>query len=190
MIIKAFDISDRLGIRGALTHRQNGIVGMKHVLSLADHQTDVGAAIEIDFSGINTFDVAFLDEFIPGLILRFRKTLGRILFVSNLDKELYFALECVLAHRELKRDEHITLLRKHGDDFSLCGSRLEPNLIAAMKITLRCGKVTTRMIADELGIPVNNASTRMKRLFDLRLVGRYTDIDTAGKLHYYILPRS
>jgi hypothetical protein len=188
MIVKALDISAYLGTKGMLISRQNGIKARDYVVAELKRNSP-GAAIEVDFTGINICDVSFLDEFIPPLLLRLKQLVGHILFVSNLDEGTHFSLECVLAYRELRMNGRSTILCKSGDTYSLCGSRLEPNLTAAAQVVFRYDKVTARMLADELGIPIHNASTRMKRLFDLRLVGRYEERDVTGRHHYYILPK-
>lgn len=191
MIIYALDISKALETPGTLANRQNGISARERVMVLVNMSREVRPVIQIDFSGINTTDVSFLDEFIPELILHL-KTHIVIIFVSNLHEESYFALECVLAHRELKREvpQRITLLYKQGDTFSLCGSKPEPNLMAAMNVIFKRGEVSTREIADALDIPIFNASTRMKRLFDMKLIVRVRETGLPGRQHHYMLPRA
>ena len=62
---------------------------------------------------------------------------------------------------------------------------LEPSLQETLDIVHAHGKLTAPQLADMVGLAINSASNRLKRLYDQRLVRREYEISERGLQYIY-----
>ena len=92
-------------------------------------------------------------------------------------------LEGTIARRRAKV---ALLIRKEGQ-MRLIG-HVEPNLIEAWQLVYERSELTARELADQLGLEINTASMRLRKLYDARLLARREEITPGGRQHIYMLP--
>lgn len=62
---------------------------------------------------------------------------------------------------------------------------LEENLVETLKLVHRHGRLTASELVSQLGLAVNTASTRLKRLHNLHLVRRESEVSERGLQYLY-----
>src|SRR5260370_7585402 len=92
-------------------------------------------------------------------------------------------LEGTIARRKAKV---ALLIRKEGQ-MRLIG-HVEPNLIEAWQLVYERSELTARELADQLGLEINTASMRLRKLYDARLLPPREEITPAARHPIYIFP--
>ena len=183
--LKIVEIAEAIGItQKILTSRAQGKLAREELLHQSS-QLLPGDYLELDFIGIHLCDVSFVDE----IIVKVQQDLKNrecTLFISNVSLGIKENLEAILALREIK-GERIQILEFMNKNFTFVGN-LEPNLRETFEILRQKIHLTARELAELLGIAINNASNRLKKLHDSGLVLRKEHIDSIGKQHVYSLP--
>lgn len=140
-----------------------------------------GDVIELDFSNVELCDLSFADELILEAQLYVKTKRDLLLYISNVSEDVLINLEGALRLREAKKSR-IPILRQKDGSFEIIGS-LEENLLYAFKLLTERHKLTARELKEIEDIAINNASNKLKKLYDLGLVMRIED-----KEHIYRLP--
>ena len=148
--------------------------------------TPAGQALSLDFSDISVMDTSFADETLlelaTGLIEG--KYGDRFLILERPSPATIDNIEGTIARRRIK----IALLVQQTDGMQLVG-HIEPNLAEVWQMALPAVTLTARGLANQLGLQLNTASTRLHKLYNARLLARYEEITSAGRQHLYDIPR-
>lgn len=154
------------------------------LLEEAIRKVPVSEALVIDAKGILLIDGSFFDEAILTLFenLRNRKYGDRFIVLVNLSEDSRLNLEGAVARRKIKGA--IPTIDSKGK-WIFVGT-LESNLAEAVKYLTAKGEVTARELADARRISINNASNRLRRLFEARLARRETSRSESGLYHRYV----
>jgi len=144
-----------------------------------------GQALVFDFAGISVMDTSFADETVLELALGLSqdKYGDRWMVLAEPSPAAIDNLEGTIARRKAKV---ALLIRKEGQ-MRLIG-HVEPNLLEAWQLVYEKSELTARELADQLGLEINTASTRLRKLFDARLLARREEITPSGRQHIYMLP--
>lgn len=149
-------------------------------------EVGVGDALIMDFSGVSVMDTSFADESILELALAL--VVGqygdRFLVLERLSPATVDNLEGTIARRRAK----VALLAYDGSRMTILG-HLERNLVEAWELTRRGGTLTARDLANEIGLEINTASTRLHKLYAGRLLARREEITALGRQHIYLVPQ-
>ncbi len=145
----------------------------------------VGDSLHIDFAGISVMDTSFADETILQLALGLTASHygDRFLVLNEPSQATIDNLEGTIARRKAK----IALLVRHDKKLSYIG-HLEANLASVWQIVHQTGQLTARQLADQLGLEINTASMRLRKLYDGRLLRRHEEVSAEGRQHVYRLP--
>ena len=144
-----------------------------------------GQVLVLDFAGISVMDTSFADETVLELALGLSqdKYGDRWLVLAEPSPATIDNLEGTIARRKAKV---ALLIRKEGQ-MRLIG-HVEPNLMEAWQLVCGRSELTTRELADQLGLEINTASMRLRKLYDARLLARREEITPGGRQHIYMLP--
>lgn len=141
----------------------------------------------LDCSGIDFMDVGIvLDAIIPAKEDLLRQ--GRTLVIDNPCRGVLTTLRAAIANYREQTGSQFCILVRVGGDYHLIG-HIEPNLMTAFSMVTRKGSITATELQRLTGIPVCNASTRLKRLLDAGILVRERLVDKTGAFHLYTLPR-
>jgi predicted transcriptional regulator len=144
-----------------------------------------GQALILDFAGISVMDTSFADETVLELALGLAqgKYGDRWLILAEPSPATIDNLEGTIARRRAK----VALLILKEGQLRLIG-HVEPNLVEAWLFVHERSELTARELADQLGLEINTASTRLRKLYDARLLARHEEITHGGRQHIYALP--
>ncbi|MCA9330432.1 DUF4325 domain-containing protein [Candidatus Saccharibacteria bacterium] len=148
-------------------------------------QVSVGQALVLDFRGVSVMDTSFADETVLELAMGLNEGRygDRFLILDSPSPATVDNIEGTIARRRVK----IAMLVRDADGIRLVG-HVEPNLAEVWKMTLHTTTLTARGLADQLGLQLNTASTRLHKLYNARLLARTEEITSAGRQHIYTLP--
>jgi len=161
--------------------------GQKVYLSLLKHLQGVGVSIspiKIIFPENQLMDVSFADE----VVIRmgeelvsgfFGKDQGIILQGLSDD-----SIKNLTAAVRLQKLKIAFLVIKSSGEWD-CVGQLEQNLRDTLNLLFTQGRLTAPDLVKQLGLAVNTASTRLKRLYDLHLVKRDFEITDNGLQYIY-----
>jgi DNA-binding transcriptional ArsR family regulator len=177
------NLAQQIGItRGYFLTRDKGEKAYEYVKHELQ-QTPVGEPLVLRFPADQLVDSSFADEVAVRLgieILR-GKYGERCLVLSGLTDDSIKNFEAVLSLRQVKFP---LLAFDSGGRFRLVG-KLEENLKKALDVVLRERQVTASDLAARLGLAINAASTKLKRLHDLHLVRREYDVKGLQYVYYF-----
>jgi predicted transcriptional regulator len=144
-----------------------------------------GQTLVLDFVGVSVMDTSFADETVLELALGLSqgKYGDRWMVLEEPSPATIDNLEGTIARRKAKV---ALLIRKQGQ-VQLIG-HVEPNLIEAWQLVCERTELTARELADQLGLEINTASMRLRKLYDARLLARCEEITFEGRQHIYMLP--
>jgi predicted transcriptional regulator len=144
-----------------------------------------GQALVLDFAGVSVMDTSFADETVLELALGLSqdKYGDRWMVLEEPSPATIDNLEGTIARRKAKV---ALLIRKEGQ-MRLIG-HVEPNLMEAWQLVYEKSELTARELADQLGLEINTASMRLRKLYDARLLARREEITPGGRQHSYTLP--
>lgn len=155
------------------------------MLEQALKEVPPGQALVLDFAGISVMDTSFADETVLELALGLAqgKYGDRWLVQAEPSPATIDNLEGTIARRRAK----VALLILKEGQMRLIG-HVEPNLVEAWQLVHERSELTARELADQLGLEINTASTRLRKLYDARLLARREEITPGGRQHIYALP--
>lgn len=146
-------------------------------------RTAEGQALVLVFPSEQLVDSSFADESIVRLgeeILK-GKFGERVIIMEGLTEDSMKNFSAVLKLRGIK----LPLLTVWSmREWRVLGG-LEENLQATLRIVHKNGRLRASDLASALGLAVNTASTRLKRLHDLHLVRREFEISNKGLQYIY-----
>lgn len=146
-------------------------------------RTPEGEPLVLVFPPEQLVDSSFADEVAVRLgdeILK-GKYGDRCLLLSGLSADSVKNFEAVLSLRQLK----LPLLALDSEGTWTLIGRLEDSLRETLDLILTAGRLTASELVSRLGLAVNTASTRLKRLHNLHLVRREYEISEKGLQYIY-----
>lgn len=155
------------------------------VLEHALKEVPTGQMLLLDFEGISVMDTSFADETVLELALGLsqNKYGERWITLEEPSPATVDNLEGTIARRKAK----VALLIHKEGQMVLIG-HVEPNLSEAWQLVCQKTELTARELADHLGLEINTASMRLRKLYDARLLARREEITSGGRQHIYMLP--
>ena len=81
----------------------------------------------------------------------------------------------------------IPVLCFHNDKYEIVG-KMEANLHEAFEICLMNKEITARQLSEVKNLVLSTASTRLRKLYEFRVIYRREVIDSFGKQYVYLLP--
>jgi hypothetical protein len=176
-------LARQIGIKGQnyLT-REKGEKGYE-LLKEQLRATPEGHPLVLIFPQAQLVDSSFADESVVrlGEELLKGKYEERCILLEGLTDDSIKNFEGVLSLRGIK----LPLLSvKATGEWKIMG-RLEDNLLETLGFVYEHGSVTASQLVSALGLAVNTASTRLKRLHDLRLVRREYEVSDRGLQYIY-----
>jgi DNA-binding transcriptional ArsR family regulator len=148
-------------------------------------QVPEGQSLVLDFEGVSVMDTSFADATVLQLALNLaaQQYGDRYLILRNPSAATVYNIEGAIARRKAR----VTLVVESGTERWTLG-HLERNLAEAWQLVLRDGSMTARQLADRLGLEINTASTRLRKLYDARLLARREESTKEGRQHVYSIP--
>ena len=148
-----------------------------------------GRALMLSFAGVRIMTPSFADATIVALLrgLREGRYGERYLILAEPNEETLVSLEGTF-ERRLHRPLKLAVVLRRGGVDRLFGP-VEPNLEQAWQLVAERGTLTTRELADKLGLELNTASMRLLKLHGLRLLARREEVSAAGHQYLYTLPK-
>lgn len=146
-----------------------------------------GDIIELSMKGVHATDTSFLDEYILGfqrLILKEHP--DALIFVSNVDTWVLENLTRLIKSWQVD-GERIPVLCYYNNGYEILG-KLEANLLEAFDICRTNSEVTARQLAEIKDLVLSTASTRLRKLYEFKVIYRREVIDSSGKQYIYSLP--
>lgn len=175
-----------------LSFRSNGKQVASYIQNEISKIVQPGKFI-ISFKDVLICDISFIDEVIINTIDYIKsKGLNIQLLVSDADDDIKDNIHAAILLRINKERNtgnskylvHVLYLSKFG--LELMGD-IETNLEETFEIIKERKVITARELAEIIDLPINSASNRLKRLFDLRLVLRILLTDFEGKYYKYFI---
>src|SRR5919202_1511771 len=148
-----------------------------------------GRALVLSFAGVRVMTPSFADATIVALLrgLRDGRYGERYLILAEPNEETLVSLEGTF-ERRLHRSLKLAVVLRCGGEYRLFGP-VEQNLQEAWQLVAERGTLTTRELADRLGLEINTASMRLLKLHGLGLLARREEVSGAGRQHIYTLPK-
>jgi len=148
-----------------------------------------GCNLKLDFNGIKSVDVSFADEGIVKLQKEVisKKYSNRRIMLINIQKSVEENIEGAIFRREEKYGERIPILIKRNNKVEILG-KIEKSLKEIFERIIELGALSARELVEELDIEINNASNKLKKLYDYGLVYRDEIINEEGRQHIYRVP--
>lgn len=146
-------------------------------------RTPEGSPLVLDFPAAQLVDSSFADESAVRLgeeILKGRYG-NRCLMLKDLTPDSIKNFEAVISLRGIKLP---LLAVGPGSNWKVLG-HLEQNLSETLELVIQSGRLTAAELVSRLGLAVNTASTRLKRLHNLHLVTREYEITDKGLQYIY-----
>jgi len=146
-------------------------------------------ALVLSFAGVRIMTPSFADATIVALLRGLREVRygERFLILAEPNEETLVSLEGTFERRLHRRLKLAVVLRNGGVD-RLFGP-VEENLQEAWQIVAERGTLTTRELAERLGLELNTASMRLIKLHSLGLLARREVVGIPGRQHLYMLPK-
>lgn len=146
-----------------------------------------GDIIELSMKGVFATDTSFLDEYILGFQ---RMILERypdaLLFVSNVDIWVLENLTRLIKSWEVD-GIRIPVLCFHDNEYEILG-KMEANLLETFDVCRANYEITARQLAEIKNLVLSTASTRLRKLYEFKVIYRREVIDASGKQYIYSLP--
>jgi hypothetical protein len=179
------EIAKNIGIdSNILTFRPYGAKVKDQMSILINKNSDY---INISFIDVDICDVSFVDEVVLNFIEESCKGSELLVFISDCNAGVILNIEAAIFHKEKKDKNKYPVLHYKNPSFEVIGS-LENNLCETFELIKSKKTLTAADISTIYGIEINSASNRLKKLYDLGLVGRYENVDSSGKYFVYTLP--
>lgn len=189
MILKALELAQAAGVDPKwLISREFGRSFLPfledQLAQLSDNQTLV-----IDFEEIRLLEWSFADEVFATLAVKMASGMfpRKYLALKGLSETSIENLQLALRtrpEREEKQIRNLIIPIYKNDKLSYIG-KLEEHLKPVWDFILSQNQITARDLASENNLEINTASTKLKTLFDLRLLKREELKTEAGKQYIY-----
>jgi len=147
-------------------------------------ETPSGETLVLDFTGTRVMDSSFAG----GSLLKLLRELvagafgERYLFLTNATPSTEENIDMTILGHGLK----LALLSADSAGNRRILGRLEPNLKETLTLINQQGTLTARELADlNVGMAINTASNRLKKLYNLHLIHRMEEITETGRQHVY-----
>jgi|GEM_PF-2133954 len=152
------------------------------------NKINAGDAIELSLKGVNATDTSFLDEYVLGFQrLVLESYPDSMIFVSNVDTWVFENLTRLIKSWEVD-GQRIPVLCFQNDKYEIVG-KMEANLLEAFEVCLMNEEITARQLSEIKNLVLSTASTRLRKLYEFRVIYRREVIDSFGKQYVYILPK-
>lgn len=147
------------------------------------HKVSDGDALVLAFPATQLVDGSFADETVVQLGLEIlRGDFGeRCLLLEGLTRDSIKNINAVISLRKHKLP---LLLVERSGEWQVLG-RLEEHLLDTLKLVAKHGHLTATELMSILGLAINTASTRLKRLHNLHLVRREYEVSDKGLQYIY-----
>lgn len=186
----AIELAKRAGFDSYnLVTRTRGEQFLPILLSvLADYPDEL---VKLDFSDVSLMTASFADAVFGALASQraSRQAPNTCLILEAVDvhlEEIAFAL-ISRPEREKKLRNCIVPVRLHSGEITLVG-KAEGHVTQTFAALRTHKQLTARTLADNFGLEIGAASTRLKVLYDLGLAQREEIRDTIGKQYTYVWP--
>lgn len=138
----------------------------------------------LDFTGVRVLDTSFARESVFKLLEEVvAGHFGESRFIlANVTESTFDNLDTMMRRRYEKK---IFLIQQPAG-LEIAGHP-EPNLEEVLALLKLHKELTARELADSLGLEVNTASTRLKKLHDLGVTIRHEEVTESGRQHVYRL---
>jgi DNA-binding transcriptional ArsR family regulator len=152
---------------------------------LREHLQEIpeGQALLLVFPPNQRMDASFADQTIlqltEGLIAGAFGERG--LLLEGLAEDAVFSLNAAISLRDLK----LAVLQMEPVGTWQYIGHLEPTLEETLKLVASEGRLTAPRLAELLGLAINTASNRLKRLYDQHLVRREFEVSEKGLQYIY-----
>jgi predicted transcriptional regulator len=155
------------------------------ILEQALIEVPQGQSLLLACADISVMDTSFADETVLELALGLAQNkYGECwLILEQPSPATIDNLEGTIARRKAK----VALLVLLAEEIRLIG-HIEPNLVEAWQLVCEKAELTARELADQLGLEINTASMRLRKLYDARLLARREEFTPGGRQHIYMLP--
>lgn len=172
----------RLGIPGEVLVTAE--YGQEAYPILADELHQTHDYLILDFHGVRVVDTSFARESLLRLLDDvIQRRFGEVgVLIINASKDIFTNLDDMMSRRKQKG----FFLVRRNDELDIAGN-LEPNLLEVLNLLRKSKELTAREAADLLGLEVNTASTRLKKLHDFGATVRYEETTESGRQHVYRL---
>jgi hypothetical protein len=146
-------------------------------------QTSLGHTLILDSTEVLLMDSSFFDEAVLNLFAKLLKgDYGdRYLAVTAVSPDTLDNIEGSVARRKLQGAFPVMVA---ATNWRFVGN-LEPNLRDTLEVHAKHKELTARDLADLLEISIYNASNRLRRLSEMRLLKRVEDIPSSRSSHRY-----
>ena len=162
--------------------------GQKVYIELVKHiqvSDPANCPIRIIFPENQLMDVSFADE----VVIRIQDGLNKDAFGEGQGIILYGlgddSIENLTAAVKLQKLKIAFMVIKQTGQWD-CIGQLEQNLRETLDLLFKQGQLTAPDLARQLGLAVNTASTRLKRLYDMHLIRRDFEITENGLQYIYM----
>ena len=162
--------------------------GQKVYMALVKHiqiSDPTNCPIRIIFPENQLMDVSFADE----VVIRLQEGLNKDAFGEGQGIILYGlgddSIENLTAAVKLQKLKIAFMVIKQTGKWD-CIGQLEQNLRETLDLLFKQGQLTAPDLARQLGLAVNTASTRLKRLYDMHLIRRDYEITENGLQYIYM----
>lgn len=165
-----------------LVTREFGTIAY-NIIKCALEEAELDDVLLLNFDSIRAVDSSFAGASVIKLLheLVESKLERKHMVATHLTPNVQESIDTTILGYGLKIA--LLILRDSGDLGYL--GHLEPNLEETFHLINARGKLAARELADMKSLEINNASTRLKKLYDLRLIGRTEEISETGRQHLY-----
>lgn len=180
------ELATRVGLTDILTYRPTAKnmhdIALKELGPLLPDNI-----VNCCFQGIETCDVSFADEFVINLQKNILQVDNTLMILSEVNEDTLASIQGALSFRNEKDHTHMNLLCHRDQVYSILGN-LERNLLDTFDLVKSYTEITAREVAKQFNVEINNASNKLKKLYDAHLLLRRESIDENGRQHVYYLP--
>lgn len=155
-------------------------------------KTEVGDLLPGDvllcsLKGIVDCSSSFVDEFILNWYRVIRNIDNALLILIDMNEDVKYTTESAVIQRNRISKENIVLLAKESNQYVILGDRLEKNVLQIFSYVAEGKHITARGIAEVLGLELNSAGNRLKKLYDAHLAMRLEQsAESGGKFEYFL----
>lgn len=155
-------------------------------------KTEVGELLPGDillcsFKEIVDCSSSFVDEFILNWYRVIRHIDNVLMILNDMNEDVKFTTESAVIQRNRISKDNIVLLVKESSNYVILGDKLEKNVLQIFSYVAEGKHITARTVADELGLELNSAGNRLKKLYDAHLTLRLEQsAESGGKFEYFL----
>lgn len=173
-----------------LTYRPDGKRVKKVIFDILSDISEDSYLI-LDFKNIETCDVSCADEIVFEIINKIiSEKLHIFIIITNFNEQVLENFEGAQLYKQqklsnkLNKKINLPLLLYRDGEVSLLGN-IEANLLETLNILKGKEELTARELAELKDLAINNASNRLKRLYDYSLIKREVCNNESGQYYIY-----